>query len=131
MRLVEALLDDLVGAEGRTTIAGGVVAIVALFAGVADAIATDDDGAIVATAISFGGVAVVARFTQRGLSDSVSAFFYLAGRAATVTGDIASVVALFRALIDAVVAAPDFSHALRTTTITTLVSAVVALFTPR
>jgi tetrahydromethanopterin S-methyltransferase subunit E len=95
IRLAHSIAADF-GFTGRAaTIAGNIVAVVALFteAGVKNAIAAPLFHAKFTTAITGDFVAVITFFPCLELA--VSALFQLTGGAAAITGNIISIVAVF------------------------------------
>jgi hypothetical protein len=93
-------------AVGTAAIAVDLVAVVALFGGLHDVVATELDPAVGAAAVEIDVVAVVALFATV-LHDAVTAVLCLASGAAAVTVGSVPVVALLAGLRDAVTAEPS------------------------
>jgi len=118
-------------AQRRAAIAAHVVAVIALFLWVFDAVPAQLARAVVATAVAGDLIGVVAGFRGRRsrLGNTIAAHLILAGRAAAVAGHVVPVVALFRALVLRAITAVHLVVARRAAAIAALRVTVVALLT--
>jgi hypothetical protein len=107
--LAERDFEVEVAIIGARVVVDGV-AVIALFAGLRDAVATSREGAGVRATVIVDGVAIVAVFPHGRLNDSVATDGHRAlVRAAVEVGEVAVVAGLIR--VDDAIAARGESHA--------------------